>query len=181
MVQGFRYSTSTKWNSLSDKIVSQFLWVQELLIPCRHDLVGSPRYSAAAHRHQVSFGIFYQAGWSLVCSPLELWVLHHPTLGCADSSSTPSPSISPSAPTVSGENPLIPFIMIFYDILWCTFISACADHMERSTLKYTRLQVLLLFIDAGLGATFGGKIAHRAGGRRRLSDDNWRSVYFDRL
>ena len=55
------------------------------LVSSRHGLAGSPGYSAAAHRHQVSFGIFYQAGWSLVCSPLELWVLHHPTLGCADS------------------------------------------------------------------------------------------------
>ena len=55
------------------------------LVSSRHGLAGSPGYSAAAHRHQVSVGIFYQAGWSLVCSPLELWVLHHPTLGCADS------------------------------------------------------------------------------------------------
>ena len=44
--------------------------------------------------------------------------------------------------------------MIFYDLI---FISAYADHMERSTLKYTRLQVLLLFIDAGLGATHLGR------------------------
>ena len=39
-------------------------------------------------------------------------------------------------------------------------------------MKYTRLQVFLLFIDAdaGLGATHvGGKLALRAGGRRHIN------------
>ena len=41
---------------------------------------------------------------SVVYSPLELR-LNTTSLGCEDSTSTPSPSIPPSAPTVSGENP----------------------------------------------------------------------------
>ena len=158
--------------------MSQFLWVQELLIPCRHDLVGSPRYSAAAHRHQVSFGIFYQAGWSLVCSPLELWVLHHPTLGCADSSSTPSPSISPSAPTVSGENPLIPFIMIFYDILWsCIYICLRRSYGAKQPEIYKTSSTSSLHWCGAWGDTFGGKLALRAalaGGRRQWPYGVWK-------
>ena len=91
----------------------------KLLVSSRHGLAGSPGFSAAAHRHQVSFGIVHQAGWSLVCSPLELWFQPHSSLGCADSAYTPSPSTPPSAPTVSGENPLYLFIMILYLYLLC--------------------------------------------------------------
>ena len=46
------------------------------------------------------------------------------------------------------------------------YICLCRSYDEKR-LKYTRLQVLLLFIDAGLGTTCGGKIALRAGGRRQ--------------
>ena len=41
----------------------------------------------------------------------------------------------------------------------------------RETPWNTRVQLLLLFIDAGLGATLGGKLALRAGGRRQTVPD----------
>ena len=134
-----------------------FSWAHwKALVSCRHDLAGS----ADAHRHQVSFGIVFQAGWSLVFSPLWALDQHHLTLGCADSTSTPSPSISPCAPAVSGE-----ILESFYDLL-CIFISACAYLMEWSVWN-TRLLLLLLFIDAGLGPTLGEELARWAGGRRQ--------------
>ena len=122
-VKGFLVTIlSLKWNSQVIKLVFGLaLW--RALVSFRHDLDGNPGLSAAAHRHQVSFGIIFQAGWFLVCSPLELWVQHHPHVGCADSASTPSPSISPCAPTVSGESS---WYLSIYDLL---FISACADRM----------------------------------------------------
>jgi len=43
------------------------------------------RVSAAAHRHQVPFGIVFQAGWFLVYSPLVALVQHHLPVGRADS------------------------------------------------------------------------------------------------
>ena len=36
------------------------------------------RVSADAHRHQVPFGILFQAGWFLAYSPLELWFITTP-------------------------------------------------------------------------------------------------------
>ena len=50
------------------------------------------------------------------------------------------------------------------------YICLCRSY-EAKRLKYTRLQLLLLFIDAGLGATLGGKLALRAGGRRQTVPD----------
>ena len=148
------------WNGL----VWPFEW--KALVSLRHDLDGNPGLSAAAHRHQVSFGIIFQAGWFRVCSPLELWVQHHPYVGCADSASTPSPSISPCAPTVSGESS---WYLSIYDLL---FISACADHMDWSALKYRRRQLLASLHWCGAwGDTCGGKLALRAavaGGRRHV-------------
>ena len=38
--------------------------------------------SAAAHRHQDSFGIVFQAGWFLVYSPLVALVQHPLPVGC---------------------------------------------------------------------------------------------------
>ena len=68
----------------------------------------------------------FQAGWSSVYPPLVALDQHHLPVGCADSTSTPSPSIPPSAPTVFGETlyPFYHFIMIF--------ISAYADLMLRT-------------------------------------------------
>ena len=75
---------------------------------------------------------------------------------------TPSPSTPPCAPTASGENLFIPF-MIFYIYIYICY----ADRVERS-LKYKyHLLLVLLFTDAGLGSTLGGKLALRAGGRRQ--------------
>ena len=57
----------------------------------------------------------------------------------------------------------------FYDLLYI-FISACADRMNRSAMKYktSSTSASLHWCDAGLGATCGGKIALWAGGRRHM-------------
>ena len=48
-------------------------------------------------------------------------------------------------------------------------------------LKYTRLQVFLLFIDAGLGTThLGGSLALGAGGRRQLATKFYRKKVYSK-
>ena len=129
--------------------------------------------SAAAHRHQDSFGIVFQAGWFLVIHPLSsgsspplsrLWtrLLRHPAF------------------------PLVHQLLLvrtFWFLLWSfmysyvcwtswyllwSYIYICyADHMERSALKYRRHQLLASLHWCGAwGDTCGGKLALRAGGRR---------------
>ena len=64
--------------------VTMFFWnvfglaLRKAVDSCRHDLDGSPRFGATAHRHQVPFGILFQAGWFLAYSPLELWFITTP-------------------------------------------------------------------------------------------------------
>ena len=105
------------------------LALRKALVYFRHDLV-----QALAQMRIVtkSFWVVFQAGWSPVYSPLGA-LDQLLTLGCVDSTWTtwsPSPSTPPCAPTVSGENLLIPFI------IWSYVYVCYADHMERSTLKY---------------------------------------------
>ena len=111
----------------------------------RHDL----GFSADAHRHQVSFG------WSFMSSRL-VWFMRPLSFGSSPlvcrlrSSITPSPSTPPCAPTVSGESS-----WYLYDVL-CILISAYADRMLRRSAMNYKSSTTSLFIDAGLGATFGG-------------------------
>ena len=110
-------------NSQAIKLCS-ILSSSKLLVSSRHGLAGSPGFSAAAHRHQVSFGIVHQAGWSLVCSPLELWFQHHSSLGCADSTWTLRHPAFPLVHQLFPVRTLDTFYHDLYDILWCIFISA---------------------------------------------------------
>ena len=134
----------------------------------RHDL----GFSADAHRHQVSFG------WSFMSSRL-VWFMRPLSFGSSPlvcrlrSSITPSPSTPPCAPTVSGESS-----WYLYDVL-CILISAYADHMDRSALKYRRLRLFASLHWCGAWSdTCGGKLALRAGGRRhRPKSDKSLALY----
>ena len=75
MGQGFRYSTSSKWNGQSDKIVSNSFEVKAL-VSFRHD-VG---FSADAHRHQVSLGLSFKQVGLRFFTPWRFY--HRPSLGC---------------------------------------------------------------------------------------------------
>ena len=156
------FKLSSKWNSQVNNLVFGLaLW--KALASFRHDLAGSSGFSADAHQHQVSFGLsFKQVG---------LWFIHPLGFGSspphsrlcrlADSTSTPSPSI----PLVHQLFLVRPLDIFYHDLL---FISACADLMLRTQSPWnTRLLLLVLFIDAGLGATHGGNLALRAGRRRQ--------------
>ena len=94
--------------------------------------------------------------WDCLSSRLVSGFIHSlsfwssPPLSRLWSSTTPSPSTPPCAPTVSGENLLIPF-MIFYVFLYLLMQIVWWEESPWNT----RLQLLLLFIDAGLAATLG--------------------------
>ena len=146
------------------------LAIEELFISCRHGLAGSPGLSAAAHRHQVSLGLsFKQVGLWFIC-PLRFGQ-HHPSLGCADSTSTtPSPSIPPCAPTVSGET----LDTFYHDLLWYfmmyIYICSCRSYGAKHPEIYKTSSTSSLHWCGAWGDTFGGKLALRAalaGGRRQ--------------
>ena len=84
-------------------------------------------------------------------SSLELWFIT--TSLQVVNSTTPSPSIPPSAPTVSGENLLIPF-MIFYIFLCLLCRTYGAKHPE--IYKTSTTASLHFDAIAGLGATHVG-------------------------
>ena len=93
--------------------------------------------------------IVFQAGWSLVSFTPWAFGQDHLNLGCADSTRTPSPSI-PLVHQLSLVSPLEPFMMFY------VFISALQILWWEESPWNTRLLLLLLIIDAGLGATLGG-------------------------
>ena len=134
MGQGFRYSTSSKWNSQSDRIVSSPFEVKAFGF--FQTWSGSSRFSADAHRHQVFSWTVFQAGWSLVYSPLEL-VHRRLSLGCDLDYS--SPSTSPSYivhQTLFGESLLF---YICYDSI--------SDYLLcRSLGELPEIQVLSTFL-----------------------------------
>ena len=90
----------------------------KLLVSFRHDLVGSPRFSADAHRHQVFSWTVLQAGWSLAYSPLQLWFFT--TLSrLIRLHSSPSTSLPLCAPNSFGES----FASFMY-VMICFWLSA---------------------------------------------------------
>ena len=142
--------------------VTMFFWnvfglaFRKLFNPFRHDL----GFSADAHRHQVPFGLLSlkQVGlWFY--APLEGLDQHHLSLGC-ELSTTPSPSIPPSAPTASGENLLIPF-MIFYVFLCLLCRSYGAKRPEIYKTSTTCFSSLM----RGLGRHMWGEISSSSWGK----------------
>ena len=99
------------------------------------------------------------AGWSSVL--FTPWGLdqHHLSVGCEVRLLR-----HPALPLVH-QLSLVSPLDLLHDVL-CILISAM-QIVWRETPWNTRVQLLLLFIDAGLGATLGGKLALRAGGRRQ--------------
>ena len=117
------------------------------------------RVSADAHRHQVPFGIVFQAGWFLVHSPLVVLVQHHLPVGRADSTRTPSPSI----PLVH-QLSLVSHLDTFY--LWSYIYICYADLvMRRIAMKY-KTSTTSSYHWCGAWGDTGGILALRAGGRR---------------
>jgi len=119
----------------------------------------SSRFGADAHRHQV----YLDCRSSRLVLGFTPWRFRStPPLSRLWSLTTPSPSTPPCAPTASGENLLVPFI------LWSYIYICYADHMDWSALKYRRRQLLASLHWCGAwGDTCGGKLALRAGGRRQ--------------
>ena len=157
------FKLSSTWNSQVNNLVFGLaLW--KALASFRHDLAGSSGFSADAHQHQVSFGLsFKQVG---------LWFIHPLSFGS-------SPPLSrlwtrllrhPAFPLVHQLFPvrlLIPFIMIFYDVLWCTFISAYADRMKRSAMKYKTSTTASLHW-FGAWDDIGGKLGSSSWGKEKI-------------
>ena len=109
----------------------------KLLVSFRHDLVGSPRFSADAHRHQVFSWTVLQAGWSLAYSPLQLWFFT--TLSrLIRLHSSPSTSLPLCAPNSFGES----FASFIYVMIW--FWLSALQIPWRNHLKYKYLLLLVV-------------------------------------
>ena len=128
--------------------------------------------SAAAHRHQDSLGLSFKQVGLRFHHTLSL-DQHRLTLGCADSTWILRHPAFPLVHQLLSVRVLDTFYLDLYDILWCIFISAMQIAWWEESPWNTSLQLLLLFTDTNLGATFGGKIALRAGGRRQWLWSTW--------
>ena len=99
----------------------------------------------------------------LVSGLITSWALdlHHPTLGCADSQ-TQRLLRHPAFPLVHQLFSVRPLDNFYYDLL---FISALQIICWELSPWNTRLLLLVLFIDAGLGMTSGGKLGSSSWGK----------------
>ena len=96
-----------------------------------------------------------------------LWFVHTLSFGSSPplsrlwSSTTPSPSTPPCAPTVSGENLLIPF-MIFY-----VFLYLLMQIVWEKNYEIYKTSTASSLHWCGAWGDIWGKLALRAGGRRQ--------------